>query len=124
MDVDGGTALHEPPRSGVKVFFVELPPDDGSFSLEQKQAFAREMFGALGKGFIQPDTTRHPFMHVTPTVDCVIVLSGEVSLLVDEGDALPLKPFDIVVQQGTNHAWVNHGPEPVLFAAIMVAAQQ
>lgn len=54
-------------------------------------------------------------------MDCVIILSGEVSLLLDEGDPIPLRPFDVVVQQGTNHAWINTGPEPMLFAAIMVA---
>ena len=122
-DIDGGEALHEPPRTGVKVFYVEIPPDPGTLSHAEKEAIAREMFGQLGTGFVQPDTTRHPFMHVTPTIDCVIILSGEVSLLVDEGDPLPLHPFDIVVQQGTNHAWVNTGTEPALFAAIMLAAR-
>jgi hypothetical protein len=120
-DVDSGDALHEPPRTGVKIFYVEIPPDGGSLTHTEKEAIAREMFAALGKGFVQVDTSRHPFMHMTPTIDCVIILTGEVSLLVDEGDPVPLQPFDIVVQQGTNHAWVNTGTEPALFVAIMAA---
>ncbi len=120
-DIDASDSLHEPPRQGVKVFFVEFPPDDGTLSEEQKRAYAKELFAKLGTGFTQPDAARHPFMHVTPTVDCVIILSGEVSLLLDEGDPIPLRPFDVVVQQGTNHAWINTGPEPMLFAAIMAA---
>ena len=120
-DVDAGDALHEPPRSGFKVFYVELPPDNGALSHAEKEEIARGMFAALGEGFVQTDTTRHPFMHVTPTIDWVIILSGQVSLLVDEGDPVPLEPFDIVVQQGTNHAWLDTGSTPVLFAAIMAA---
>ena len=120
-DVDSASDLHEPPTSGFKVFYVELPPDNSGLSHAEKEAIAAQMFAGLGKGFVQTDTTRHPFMHVTPTIDCVIILSGEVSLLVDEGDPVPLNPFDIVVQQGTNHAWLNTGDTPVLFAAIMSA---
>ena len=120
-DVDSGDNLHEPPRTGFKVFYVEIPPDGGSLTHAQKEDIARDMFAQLGEGFVQVDTTRHPFMHVTPTIDCVIVLCGKVSLLLDEGDPLPLAPFDIVVQQSTNHAWVNTGAVPVLFAAIMSA---
>ena len=122
-DIDALTPLHEPPTKGVRVFFVEFPPNDGSFSEEQRRAYAKELFASLGKGFTQPDASRHPFMHVTPTVDCVIILSGEVSLWLDEGDPIPLKPFDVVIQQGTNHAWENTGPGPLLFAAIMVAKE-
>src|SRR5262249_11990415 len=33
-----------------------------------------------------------------------------------------LKPFDVVVQRGTNHAWINTGREPALIAAVLVDA--
>jgi len=120
IDTPAGS-LNDPPRQGAKVFFVEFPPDDGTLGEEQRRAYARELFAGLGPGFTQPDASRHPFMHITPTVDCVIILSGEVSLVLDEGDPVPLEPFDVVVQQGTNHAWINTGPEPALLAAVMVA---
>ena len=120
-DIDASEELNNPPRRGLKVFFVEFPPDDGASTDAEKRAYAKHLFASLGPGFTQPDASRYPFMHVTATVDCVIVLSGEVSLLLDEGDPVPLKPFDVVVQQGTNHAWINTGPEPALLAAVMVA---
>jgi len=34
-----------------------------------------------------------------------------------------LKPFDVVVQRGTNHAWVNKGPEPALFISVLIDAE-
>ena len=56
------------------------------------------------------DRARHPAMHKTETVDFIILLSGQITLLLDEAD-VPMKPFDVVIQRGTNHAWVNTGDE-------------
>ncbi|MDE5082914.1 MAG: hypothetical protein O4859_17300 [Trichodesmium sp. St18_bin1] len=47
-------------------------------------------------------------MHKTKTIDYIILLKGDVTLLLDD-DQVQLKPFDVVVQRGTNHAWVNNG---------------
>jgi quercetin dioxygenase-like cupin family protein len=70
----------------------------------------------------RPDTSRHPGMHKTRTIDYVVLLSGEVTLLLDKGE-LDLKPFDVVVQRGTSHAWVNNGKEPALIAAMRIDAK-
>jgi naringenin degradation protein FdeH len=61
-------------------------------------------------------------MHTTKTIDYVILLSGRVTLLLDKGE-VDLKPFDVVVQRGTNHGWVNRGTEPALFAAVLIDAK-
>jgi quercetin dioxygenase-like cupin family protein len=58
-------------------------------------------------------------MHRTKTVDYGIVLSGEIYLVVDEGETL-LKPGDVVVQRGTNHAWSNRSDEPCRMAFVLV----
>ncbi len=47
-------------------------------------------------------------MHRTKTIDYAIVLSGEIDMLLDDTD-LHLKAGDVVMQRGTNHAWVNRG---------------
>ena len=63
-------------------------------------------------------------MHTTRTIDYVVLLSGEVTLLLDKGE-VDLKPFDVVVQRGTSHAWVNKnkGKEPALIAAVLIDAK-
>jgi quercetin dioxygenase-like cupin family protein len=61
-------------------------------------------------------------MHTTRTVDYIIVLSGRVTLLLDKGE-VELRPFDVVVQRGTNHGWVNRGTEPAVMAAILIDAK-
>ena len=58
-------------------------------------------------------------MHKTETIDYIILLKGDVSLLLDE-EEVRLQPFDTVVQRGTNNAWVNHGNEPALLIAVLI----
>ena len=48
-------------------------------------------------------------MHKTNSIDYGIVLTGEIEMRLDSGETTRLKPGDIVVQRGTNHAWVNVG---------------
>jgi quercetin dioxygenase-like cupin family protein len=52
----------------------------------------------------------HPLMHRTRGVDYAVVLSGEIDMMLDES-VVHLKPGDTIVQQATNHAWINHGME-------------
>jgi quercetin dioxygenase-like cupin family protein len=60
-------------------------------------------------------------MHRTNTLDYVVLLSGCVTLLLDDG-AVELEPFDVVIQRGTNHAWVNYGSTDALLAAVLLDA--
>ena len=65
---------------------------------------------------------RHALMHRTKTLDYAIVLDGEIDMLLDEGE-VHLKAGDILVQRGTNHAWVNRSDRPCRIAFVMVDAQ-
>ena len=53
------------------------------------------------------------------TIDYIILLKGDVTLILDE-EEVKLKPHDVVVQRGTNHAWVNNGTEPALLIAVLI----
>ncbi|HMG59664.1 MAG TPA: cupin domain-containing protein [Burkholderiales bacterium] len=61
-------------------------------------------------------------MHRTETIDYVIVLSGEIDMETDDS-TIKLKAGDVLVQRGTNHAWINHGTEPARVAFILVDAK-
>jgi quercetin dioxygenase-like cupin family protein len=80
------------------------------------------VFQQLNATDARTDTKRSPGMHRTRTVDYVVLLSGEITLLLDEGE-VTLKPFDVVVQRGTSHAWSNRGNQPALLAIAMVDAE-
>jgi mannose-6-phosphate isomerase-like protein (cupin superfamily) len=59
--------------------------------------------------------------HRTESIDYAIVLSGEIDMWLDDS-AVHLKAGDILVQQGTNHAWVNRGTEPCRIAFVLIDA--
>lgn len=62
-------------------------------------------------------------LHSTPTVDYVIVLAGTVLMELDDGAIVTLESGDVVVQNGTAHAWYNGGEEGAVLAAVMVGGQ-
>jgi hypothetical protein len=114
----------EPPPNGSLLRFFQVAPEaeDAALSTEERERRAAAAFAGIGAPHARVDTTRAPGMHKTKTVDYIILLSGEVTMLLDEGE-VDLKPFDVVIQRGTNHAWVNRGAEPALLAAILIDAE-
>jgi mannose-6-phosphate isomerase-like protein (cupin superfamily) len=99
----GGTSLH----------FVTFPPGsvfaDSSFDAEASQEEALIRLRGLADHFEKED----PAMHKTNTVDYAVVYDGEMWLELDDGETLHLNRGDVVVQNGTRHAWRNKGNEPV-----------
>jgi mannose-6-phosphate isomerase-like protein (cupin superfamily) len=66
--------------------------------------------------------SRHAFMHRTETIDYGIVLEGEITLILDEGETV-VRAGDIVIQRGTNHGWANRGSVPCRIAFILIDGQ-
>lgn len=108
-----------PLEGGSNFFLFGLEPGDPDLPMEELEAQARAGFAAVDASDCQTDTSRHPAMHQTGTIDYIILLKGEVTLLLEE-DERALRPFDVVVQRGTNHAWINTGDEPALLACILI----
>jgi len=99
----GGTSLH----------FVTFPPGsvfaDPSFDGEAAQKEALVRLPGLADHFEKEDSG----MHKTNTVDYAVVYEGETWMELDEGETLHLNRGDVVVQNGTRHAWRNKGAKPV-----------
>jgi mannose-6-phosphate isomerase-like protein (cupin superfamily) len=102
--------------------YFMVASENKALSPAELEAQSAARFAAMGASHCRVDTSRHPSMHITRTVDYIVVLSGRVTLLLDKGE-VDLKPFDVVVQRGTNHGWVNRGTEPALFAAVLIDAK-
>ena len=62
---------------------------------------------------------RHVNTHRTKTIDYAIVLDGEIDMLLDDSE-VHVKAGDVLVQQGTNHAWVNNSGKPCRIAFILI----
>ena len=110
------------PANGSLFRFGIINPEDPALSAEELEQRQAAWFASLGAEHLRPDTTRDPRMHRTKTVDYIILLEGEVTMLLDEGE-IDLKPFDVVIQRGTNHAWINRGSKPALAAVVMIDAE-
>ena len=64
----------------------------------------------------------HAFMHRTRSIDYAIVLDGEIDMLLDEGE-VHVKAGDILIQRGTNHAWVNRSGKTCRIVFVLIDAQ-
>lgn len=111
----------EPPERGTIFRYFVVHPEDPSVDTDTLERRAEKAFGSIGAGHCRPDTSRHAYMHETRTVDYIIVLEGKVTLLLDD-DEVELEPHDVVIQRGTNHAWINKGKTPALLAAVLIDA--
>jgi len=110
-----------PPSNGTIFRVVEVGPEASiQADYEARLAHARQM-GLAPEGPTH-DHPRHPGMHRTSTLDYAIILSGEVHMLLDDSE-VHLKTGDVVIQQATNHAWVNHGDQPCRIAFILIDAK-
>ena len=108
----------EPSKGGTVVRLVRFKSLQGLSRDEVEQLYSKG-FAAIKASHTRVDTRRNPAMHKTRTLDYGIVLSGRIKLLMDEGEQ-ELEPFDVVIQRGTNHGWVNPGPEPALMAFVLI----
>jgi quercetin dioxygenase-like cupin family protein len=63
-------------------------------------------------------------MHRTETIDYIVMLSGEIEMDMDMDDStVKLRAGDIMVQRGTNHAWVNRSKAPARLAIVLLDAK-
>ena len=120
-DIDRAAAdiILSPPDGGTKFRYFQINPLPEGVPEEIMQEIAADAFEKIGAAHHRIDTSKHPAMHKTDTVDYIILLKGDVTLILDE-EEIDLKPFDVVVQRGTNHAWVNNGNDPALLIAVLV----
>lgn len=65
-----------------------------------------------------------PGMHTSDTIDYGIVVRGEMTLELDDGQTVHLRQGDCVVQNGTRHRWRNPLPEPCLMAFVSLGGKR
>lgn len=113
-----------PPKNGTRIRVLDIPPDDAALSdttTEQARAHFAEV-GAAEASSHSGQGSRHAHMHRTETVDYGIVLEGEVTLIVDDGETV-VRAGDIVIQRGTNHGWANRSDKNCRIAFILIDGQ-
>lgn len=117
------TSFHPEPN-GTRLLVVSFPPDAVMMSPSFDPVAAGNEQLKLSPGIAERFEPDNPGMHSTDSVDYGIVLDGEVWLEVDDGKDIHLKPHDIIVQNGTRHAWRNKGTRPATMAFVLIGAQR
>lgn len=107
-----------PPPMGSILRVVDFPPVTHEAETIDHRMLIRDM-GASHDG--RGGAPRHPYMHRTRTLDYAVVLNGEIDLLLDDTE-VHLHAGDTVVQQATNHAWVNRSRQTCRIAFVLIDA--
>jgi mannose-6-phosphate isomerase-like protein (cupin superfamily) len=110
-----------PPDNGTKFLVVEFPPLNEAAVAKMDPNFMMKVVGDHAPARGVPVTS--PLMHRTRTLDYAIIMSGEIDMMLDD-KTVHLKAGDIVVQQATNHAWLNHGTEPCRIVFVLMDSKQ
>lgn len=61
-------------------------------------------------------------MHRTESLDYIVVISGSIAMELDDS-AVNLRAGDVMVQRGTNHAWVNLSGAPAKVVFVLMDAK-
>jgi mannose-6-phosphate isomerase-like protein (cupin superfamily) len=109
-----------PPVGGRRFLLLTLPPEQAGNGSGGGTGGLNEVLTESLSEVMEPD---EPGMHTTATIDFEVVLSGEVTLELDDGAEVVLRPFDCVVQNGTRHRWHNRGQEPATMVVFMTGAR-
>jgi naringenin degradation protein FdeH len=109
-----------PPDNGTKFRVVEFGPLDAA----TEDKMPPEM---IMKGVNHPPAkglpVKHPMMHRTRSLDYAVILAGEIDMMLDD-TSVHLKQGDMVVQQATNHGWVNHGTQPCRILFVLMDSKE
>ena len=105
-----------PPTANGTVFrIVDFPPlAPGAPPVDHHQVLLSMGIDPATQGY-----GRHFHTHRTRTVDYAIIMDGEIDMLLDDSE-IHVKAGDVLVQQATNHAWVNNGTAPCRIVFILI----
>lgn len=109
-----------PPGNGTRIRVIEFPPE-GEEIRKLSGADAQAKFKSMGNESASTSQAGapHPLMHRTQTVDYGIVLEGEITMVLDRGETT-LKAGDVIIQNGTNHAWANRSGKICRMAFVLI----
>lgn len=120
-----GKGVNFIPAPGETRFCIlKFPPDSTTLRPDFDVAAAAREFSERLPEMAAVREAEDPMMHRTATVDYLVVLEGEVWLELDDREEVLLRPHDIVVQNGTRHAWRNRSEQVVTIAVVMVGADR
>ena len=114
-----------PGPGGIRFRFFTFMPDQKREAAAENEA-PPLLEHAQGEGlsnFVEAFDPDRPGMHISDSVDFVLVLSGEVVMELDRRETL-LRQGDVVIMRGGWHNWRNETDQPCTVASVMVGAHR
>ncbi|MET9819070.1 cupin domain-containing protein [Streptomyces sp. NPDC006355] len=123
-DPTPAVASYVPAPGETRLIHLVIPPDAVYMSEDFDPAAAAAERLETSPGLAELFEPDAPGMHTTDTVDYGVLLQGEIVLELDAGREVTLAPGDIVVQNGTRHAWRNRSDAPAIMLFVLVGARR
>ena len=113
-----------PAPGGTNLMFVSFPPDSVMMSADFDPMAAGAEYMQVLPGLAERFEMESPGMHTTDTVDYGVLIEGELHLELDDGATKKLAPRDVVIQNGTRHAWRNKSDKPATMLFVLVGVKR
>jgi quercetin dioxygenase-like cupin family protein len=98
-----GRVITAPPPGGLTVRVVTFPADS---EWDRSQGYS-DANGALPGSVSTAEAGGIPGMHSTDTLDILAVISGELYVVLEDGETLLREGDTLVMMSGAKHAWSN-----------------
>jgi hypothetical protein len=121
-DPTSPTLSHVPSTGETRFVVATFPPDSVFAAPGFRPDLAMAENGRLSPGLaelFEPEG-----FHRTDSIDYGIVLEGELWLELDNRTKTHLRKHDIVVQNGTRHAWRNESSLPATVAFVLIGTRR
>jgi hypothetical protein len=115
------TTGYWPPVGGFRYLLMTIAPADAP---RTEPTVDTDELNRLMPGLTDVMEPDEPGMHTSDTVDLEIVVSGQITLELDNGVMKTMGPGDAIIQNGTRHRWHNRGSEPARVAVILIGAHR
>jgi quercetin dioxygenase-like cupin family protein len=100
-----------------------FPVDNDGFLDPTSGTFKTTVEGGSVFRIVRYEPGVTPRNHRTDSIDYGVVISGEIEMELDDGEAVKLRAGDVLVQRGTVHNWVNRGREACVVAFVLISAE-
>ncbi|KAA0997879.1 cupin domain-containing protein [Paraburkholderia panacisoli] len=122
VDPTGAVRSMTPGAGETRFLVVTFPPDSVFASTDFDPRAAAEENAKISPGLAE--LFESDGMHMTPSIDYGIILDGEIWLELDDGRVTQLRQHDLIVQNGTRHAWRNRSTKTATVAFVLIGAQR
>ena len=123
--VDRSAEVSFAPGAGESLLMIAtFPPDSTMMRADFDMAAFGAEFAQRLPGLAETFEPDHPGMHATNTIDYDIVLEGEITLELDDGEEVVLRQHDVLIQHGNRHAWRNRSDKPATLMFVLMGAKR